>query len=137
MSSPSPRAGLGLLRRFRDEISGLITMLGKSVGAVGSADQARGCLHRPVAAIKQLLGDAATKPAANANVMVSNTLAKQPLPAEPMLVFTANMAKHQSAWAMLEQMAAGLTLPASLTKRNCKASRNFRGLILLRCGPHR
>jgi methyl-accepting chemotaxis protein len=114
----------GLAPEIRDEISGLITMLENLSARLDRLIKLQDAFIDQLLQIKQLAW-VTRDTGGDANVMVSNTLAKQPLPAEPMLVFTANMAKHQSAWAMLEQMAAGLTLPASLTSAIAKAKQEF------------
>src|SRR4030095_13486025 len=54
-----------------------------------------------------------------------NTLAGQPLPAEPMLVYTANVSKGETAWAMLEQLAGSMSLPSSLTGAIAKAKQEY------------
>jgi hypothetical protein len=48
----------------------------------------------------------------DANVLVSDPLNKQPLPADPLLKYGAYMGKHENAWATLEQKVSGLQLPA-------------------------
>jgi methyl-accepting chemotaxis protein len=57
--------------------------------------------------------------------MISNTLAGQPLPAEPMLVYTTNVSKGDTAWATLEQLAGSMSLPSSLTGAIAKAKQEY------------
>jgi methyl-accepting chemotaxis protein len=63
----------------------------------------------------------------DASVMVSNTLAGQPLPADPFVKFNVNLSKHQTAWALLKEQAAGLTLPARFTDAVAKAEKDYFG----------
>jgi len=114
----------GLAPELRDEISSLITMLDNLSARLDRLIKLEDAFIDQLLLIKQLAW-VTRDSGGDANVMVSNTLGKQPLPAEPMIVFTANMAKHQSAWATLEQLAASLTLPASLTSAIAKAKQEF------------
>jgi methyl-accepting chemotaxis protein len=58
-------------------------------------------------------------------VIISNTLGGQPLPAEPLLRYNANVSKLETAWATLEETAAGLPLPARFTAAVQKARSEF------------
>jgi methyl-accepting chemotaxis protein len=49
----------------------------------------------------------------DASVIVSSTLAGQPLAPDALLTYTANVAKLEVTWAALEDLAARLPLPAS------------------------
>src|SRR4051794_14725400 len=61
----------------------------------------------------------------DASVMISNTLSGMPLPAEPLLKYTANVAKLETAWAALEGVAAGLPLPPRFAAAVDTAKREF------------
>src|SRR3954471_6320725 len=61
----------------------------------------------------------------DASVMISNTLSGMPLPAEPLLKYTANVAKLETAWAALEGVAAGLPLPPRFGAAVDTAKREF------------
>jgi methyl-accepting chemotaxis protein len=49
----------------------------------------------------------------DASVIVSNTLAGQPLPADAMLRYTSNIGKLEAIWGAVEDLASRLPLPAS------------------------
>ncbi|HEY4139772.1 MAG TPA: methyl-accepting chemotaxis protein [Pseudolabrys sp.] len=49
----------------------------------------------------------------DASVIVSNTLAGQPLPSNAMLNYTSNIGKLEASWAAVEDLASRLPLPAS------------------------
>jgi methyl-accepting chemotaxis protein len=49
----------------------------------------------------------------DASVIISNTLAGQPLPPDAFLKFTGNLAKLEVTWAAVEDLASRLPLPAS------------------------
>ena len=57
--------------------------------------------------------------------MISNRLGGQPLPADPLIRYTAIVSKYETAWAMLEDVAAGLPLPARSPTRSPRPSGNF------------
>ena len=116
----------GLAPEIRDEINSLITMLEDLSARLDRLIKLQDPLVDQLLQIKQLAW-VTRDTGGDANVMVTNTLGKQPLPADPMLVFTANIAKHQMAWATLEQMAASMTLPATLTGAIAKAKQDFFG----------
>src|SRR5882672_76047 len=124
LRQPKAARRAGLAPEIRDEISALITMVDKLSVRLDRLIKLEDAFIDQLLQIKQLAW-VTRDIGGDANVMVSNTLAKQPLPAEPMLVFTANMTKHQTAWATLEQMAAALPLPASLTGAIAKAKQEF------------
>jgi methyl-accepting chemotaxis protein len=61
----------------------------------------------------------------DASVIVSNTLAGQPLPADALLKYTANVSKLETAWAALEDIAAAIPMPASFTAALNKAKQDY------------
>jgi methyl-accepting chemotaxis protein len=124
VKQPKSARRAGLAPELRDHIGGLITMLDDLSMRLDRLIKLQDPFIDQLLQIKQLAW-VTRDSGGDANVMVSNTLGKQPLPAEPMLVFTTNMVKHQTAWALLEQMAASLTLPASLTGAIAKAKQEF------------
>jgi methyl-accepting chemotaxis protein len=60
-------------------------------------------------------------------IVISNTLGGQPLPADAMNRFTSNMSKAEAAWATLEDIAAGLPLPAKFAAAVKKAKDEYFG----------
>ncbi len=63
--------------------------------------------------------------AGDASLMIVNGLAGQPLPPDPLLTYTARLSRMDAAWAALEDLAAGLPLPASFGVALEKAKRGF------------
>jgi methyl-accepting chemotaxis protein len=63
--------------------------------------------------------------AGDASLMVSNGLNGQPMPPDALLKYTADVARMDSAWAALEDLAGGLPLPASFTGAIDRAKRGF------------
>ena len=60
-------------------------------------------------------------------VMISNRLGGAALPADPLLRYTALVAKTEGAWASLEDVASGLSLPAKFHQVVATAKREFFG----------
>ena len=63
--------------------------------------------------------------AGDASVLVSNGLAGQPLPADALIKYTAHVSKLDTAWAALEDLAAGMPLPARFNEAMDKARREM------------
>jgi methyl-accepting chemotaxis protein len=61
----------------------------------------------------------------DASVIVSNTLAGQPLPPDAFLKYTANVSKVETAWGVLQDIAAALPMPASFTAALNKAKQEY------------
>ena len=61
----------------------------------------------------------------DASAMVSNTLGGQPLPQDALVKFTAHVSRVDTAWASLEDVAAGLPLPPRFGAALDKAKRDF------------
>jgi methyl-accepting chemotaxis protein len=61
----------------------------------------------------------------DASVMISNRLGGQPFPPDVMLVYTGNVTKTETAFAALEDIAAGLPLPARFTDAVARAKREY------------
>ena len=61
----------------------------------------------------------------DASVVVSNTLAGIPLPADAFLKYTANVSKVDTAWGVLQDTAAALPVPASFTAAMNKARQEY------------
>jgi methyl-accepting chemotaxis protein len=61
----------------------------------------------------------------DASVVVSNTLAGVPLPPDALLKYTANVSKVDTAWSVLQDIAAALPLPAAFTAAMNKARQEY------------
>jgi methyl-accepting chemotaxis protein len=124
LRQPKAARRAGLAPELRDEITALIAMLDKLAVRLDRLIKLQDPFIDQLMQIKQLAW-VARDAGGDASVMISNTLAGQPLPAEPMLVYTANVSKGETAWATLEQMAAGMSLPSSLTGAIAKSKQEY------------
>jgi len=116
----------GLAPEIRDEITALIAFLDKLSVRLDREIKLQDAFIDQLMQIKQLAW-VARDTGGDASVMLSNTLGGQPLPAEPMLVYTANLSKNQTAWATLEQMAANMPVPSALSNAIAKAKQEYYG----------
>jgi methyl-accepting chemotaxis protein len=124
LRQPKAARRSGLAVEIRDEISALIAMVDKLSVRLDRLIKLEDPFVDQLMQIKQLAW--VTRDAGgDASVMVSNTLAGQPLPADPMLVYTTNVSKGETAWAMLEQVAGSMSLPGSLTGAMAKAKQEY------------
>ena len=124
LRQPKAARRAGLAPEIRDEISALLAMLDKLSVRLDQLIKLQDPFIDQLMQIKQLAW-VARDAGGDASVMVSNSLAGQPLPAEPMLVYTANVSKNETAWATLEQMAASMSLPSTLTGAIAKAKQEY------------
>jgi methyl-accepting chemotaxis protein len=124
LRQPKAARRAGLAPEIRDEITALIAMLDKLSVRLDRLIKLQDPFIDQLMQIKQLAW-VARDAGGDASVMISNTLAGQPLPAEPMLVYTANVSKGETAWAMLEQLAGSMSLPSSLTGAIAKAKQEY------------
>ncbi len=61
----------------------------------------------------------------DASVLISNKLGGQPLPPDAMLKYTVSVSRLETAWATLEDVAAGLPLPPRFADALAKAKREY------------
>ena len=105
----------GLAQEMFNETNALLEMLERlSSRAVPAGEAGRHAFIDQVMELKQLAW-IVRNAGGDASVMVSNALGGQPLPSDALLKYTANVSKSETAWAMLEDVAAGLALPARFT----------------------
>ena len=63
----------------------------------------------------------------DASVVISNALGGLPLPPDPMTLYQVNLAKVDTAWTALEDLASGLPVPARFKNSLDEAKREFFG----------
>ncbi len=124
LRQPKAARRAGLAPEVRDEITALIAMLDNLSVRLDRLIKLQDPFVDQLMQIKQLAW-VARDAGGDASVMMSNTLGGQPLPAEPMMVYTANVSKGETAWATMEQLAASMTLPSALTGAIAKAKQEY------------
>jgi methyl-accepting chemotaxis protein len=124
MRQPKAARRAGLAPEIRDEITAFITMLDNLSQRLNRVIQLGDPFIDQLMEVKQLAW--VTRDAGgDANVLVSDPLNKQPLPADPLMKYGAYMGKHENAWATLEQKVSGLQLPGTLTNAIAIANQGF------------
>ena len=133
---PKAARRAGIAKEFFDECTGLIETLDRLSARLTRLVKLQDAFVDQLMEIKQL-GWVARNAGGDASVMISNALGGLPMPADPMLKFTANSAKVDIVWASLEQVAAGLPLPARFGAAMEKAKqRVLRGGLPRAARPH-
>ena len=121
---PKAARRAGFSKEYFDETSSLIDALDALSARLTRLIKLEDAYIDQLMEIKQL-GWVARNAGGDASVMISNALGGLPMPPEPMLKFTANAAKLDVTWASLEQVAAGMPMPARFTAALDKAKQEF------------
>jgi methyl-accepting chemotaxis protein len=113
-----------LAREFSDEATKLLGLLDKLSEQLTGMVKLEDAMVDQLLTLKQLAWIARNS-AGDAQVMVSNGLAGQKMPADAMLIYTANIGKTEAVWTALEDAAAGLNLPPQFQDAMRKAKVDF------------
>ena len=120
---PKSERRAGLAQESFNHINGLLEMLDKLSSRLSRLVKLEDPFIDQLLEVKQLAW-VARNSGGDASVMISNTLGGQPLPPDALMKYTTNVGKGEGAWAMLEEVAAGLPLPARFTEAVDKAKRD-------------
>jgi methyl-accepting chemotaxis protein len=126
MAQPKASRKATLAKEYFDEVSGLIEFLDQLGSQLTTAVKLEDAYIDQLLQIKQLAW-LARHNGGEASSMVSNTLAGQPLPVDAHLKYTAFIAKAEAAFAGLEDVASGLSLPAKFHQAIAAAKSGFLG----------
>ena len=121
-SKPDRRPGLG--QDYVKETDAFIEMLDKLSVRLVRLIALQDAYVDQLMEIKQLAW-IVRNASGDASVVVSNTLAGMPLPADAFLKYTANVSKVDTAWGVLQDIAAALPVPASFTAAMSKARQEY------------
>ncbi len=114
----------GLAKEFMDETNALLETLDKLSSQLTHLVKLDDAFIDELLELKQL-GWVVRNAGGDASVVVSNTLGGQPLPADALLKYTANVSKLETAWAALEDLASGRPMPARFTEALANAKRVY------------
>jgi methyl-accepting chemotaxis protein len=126
MAQPKASRKPTLAKEYFDELDGLIAFLDKLSSQLTTSVKLEDAYIDQLLQLKQLAW-VARNAGGDSAVMISNRLGGAALPADPLLKYTAMVAKTEGAWAALEDVAAGLTLPAKFHQAVATAKREFFG----------
>jgi methyl-accepting chemotaxis protein len=127
---PKAARRAGLAKEIFEEISALLETLDKLSSRLTRLVKLEDAYIDQLLEMKQLAW-VVRNAGGDASVMISNALGGIALPAEPMLRYTANVAKGDTAWTSLEGVAAGLPLPPRFSTAVDKAKQEFFGADVL------
>jgi methyl-accepting chemotaxis protein len=127
---PKAARRAGMAKEFFDETSALIDTLDTISSRLTRLVKLEDAYIDQLLEMKQLAW-VVRNAGGDASVMISNALGGFGLPADPMLKYTANVAKADTAWSSLEGVAAGLPLPPRFAAAVEKAKKEFFGADLI------
>ncbi|HZO48006.1 MAG TPA: HAMP domain-containing protein, partial [Xanthobacteraceae bacterium] len=126
LQRPKAERPSALAKTAVDEMTGLISFLDRLTIQLNRLVKLEDSFVDQLLELKQLAWIARDR-GGDASVIISNTMAGQPLAADAFTTFTANLAKADMAWGVLQEMAAGLPMPASFNSAVEVAKREFFG----------
>jgi methyl-accepting chemotaxis protein len=121
-----PKSGrrANLQQEFFAELDGLLGSLDKLSTRLTRLVKLEDAYIDQLMSLKELAW-VARNAAGDASVMVSNGLAGHKLPAEPFLVYTANVTRVETSWKALIESASAVDLPPAFTAAVDKVQREF------------
>jgi len=126
VARPKAERRAGLAAEIRDELSSLIEMLDKLSLQLNKLVSFEDAVIDRLMELKQLawlVRDAGGE----ASVMVSGALSGQPLPTDAWGKYAAHVSRYETAWMVLEQQAAAMSLPPEFAEAVARAKREFFG----------
>ena len=126
LTQPKAARRSGLAQEFAKETTTLMELLDKMSSQLTRSVKLEDSYIDQMMELKQLAW-VVRNAAGDASVLISNTLGGQPMPPDALIKYTANVSKLETAWAALEDLASGLSLPAQLTAAIAKGKREFLG----------
>jgi methyl-accepting chemotaxis protein len=124
LAQPKTARRPGLAQEFFTETGGLLEFLDKLSPQLTRLVKLEDAFIDQVLELKQhawIVRNAA----GDASLAVSNFLAGQPTPPDAMIRYTSHVSRIDTAWAALEDLAAGLPLPPRFAEAKEKAKRDF------------
>jgi methyl-accepting chemotaxis protein len=126
MAQPRASRPSGLSQDFSSHVTGMIDMLDRISSQLTRAVKLEDAYIDQLLDLKQLAW-VARNAAGDASVMISNGLGGLPLPKDAMMVYTNHLARLDTAWAAVKEIAAGMPVPKALTDAIARAQQEFLG----------
>jgi len=124
MAQPKAARRPGLATEIRSEITSFIEMLDKLSLQLAALVKLEDAFVDQLIDLKQLAW-LARDAGGEASLLLSNGLGGQPVPPDSMLKYNGYLSKLGAVWALLEQQASGLRLPARLTDAIARVNREL------------
>jgi methyl-accepting chemotaxis protein len=123
---PKAERRAGLAQEFFTEASALLDMLDKLSSRLTRLVKLEDAFVDQLLELKQFAW-VVRNAGGDASLLISNALGGLPLPADALIKYTAHVSRGDTAWASLEDVAAGLSLPAKFTETVERAKKEFFG----------
>jgi methyl-accepting chemotaxis protein len=123
---PKSERPAGLAKTINDEMSAFIAFIDRATVQLNRLVKLEDAFIDQLMELKQLAWIVRDR-GGDASTMVSGALSGQPLPQEPWVSYSVNLAKMQQAWDAMLQMASGLPLPPAFRNAVELANREFFG----------
>jgi methyl-accepting chemotaxis protein len=124
VTQPKAQRRAGLAQEFNEEALRLLESLDKLSVQLTAFVKLDDAMIDQLLILKQLAW-IARNTAGDAQVMVSNALVGQKLPADAMNRYIANLGKADSVWLAMEEMSAGLKMPSQFAEALARARSEF------------
>jgi methyl-accepting chemotaxis protein len=115
-----------LPKTFFNHVSSLMELLDKTSSQLTKSVKLEDAFIDQLMELKQLSW-IARNAAGDASVLISNGLGGLPMPPQPLMIYSTHLAKLETAWGALEDLAAGLPLPPKFTAAVANAKKEFLG----------
>ena len=125
-AQPKSARPQGLAQKYFKEADDLIKLLDKVSSQLTQSIKLQDAYIDQLMELKELAW-VARNAGGDTSLMVSNALGGVPLPPDALLKYTANVSRLNTAWGALENLAAGLPLPARFNEAIDKAQKEFFG----------
>ena len=124
LAQPKAARRAGLAQEYLDVTARLLDMLDKLTLRLNASVRLEDSFIDQLMEIKQLAWVTRNE-GGDSSVLISTALAGRPLPPDAFLDYTKHVAKLETAWAALQDITAGLSLPAKLTTAIDTANREY------------
>jgi methyl-accepting chemotaxis protein len=114
----------GLVQEYFNEVNTLVATLDRMSSQLTRSVKLDDAFIDQVLELKQLAW-VVRNAGGDASILISNTFGGQPLPPDALVKFTANSSKLDTAWATLEDVASGLSMPSRFTEAVERAKREY------------
>ena len=126
LTQPKASRSPNLSKDYFDTTTSMMTLLDQISSQLTKSLKLEDAFIDQLMELKQLSW-VARNAAGDASVMLSNGLGGLPLPPQPMMVYSNNLAKLDTAWAAVEDLASGLPLPPKFAAAVANAKKEFLG----------
>jgi methyl-accepting chemotaxis protein len=126
LAQPKSARPAGLAKEYFTTTTSLMDLLDKISTQLTNSVKLEDSYIDQLMELKQLAW-IARNAGGDASVVISNALGGLPLPPDPMTLYQVNLAKVDTAWTALEDLASGLPVPARFKNSVDEAKREFFG----------